>query len=80
MSKTPTQNIALISFADLYAMYIFLKNDLSTAGPKASHLMSAKIEVVEKELYERTFGFNPHEKDKVKITGVEPSTIDLNKF
>ncbi len=80
MSKAPTQNIAIIGFADLYAMYIFLKNDLTVSGAKAGQLISAKIEAVEKELYERTFGFNPHEKDKVKITGVDPSTIDLNKF
>ena len=76
----PTQNISIIGFADLHAMYTFLKNETTIAGPNAKNTILNRILDIERELYHRTFGFNPHDGDKIQIEGKVPETIDLNKF
>lgn len=76
----PTQNIALIAFSDLMAMYDFLLREKEFAGANAKQNVHERLIAVEKELYERTYGFNPHEQDQASIKGEDPQNIDLSKF
>ncbi len=80
-NKKPTNNIAIISFADLFAMYKFINEELGHAiGPEARKVILQRHAGVEKELYERTYGFNPHTLDSVVVEGQKPEDIDLSKF
>lgn len=80
-NKKPTNNIAIISFADLSAMYRFINEDIrGTTGPEARKVILQRRTRVEKELYERTYGFNPHTLDSVVVEGENPEDIDLSKF
>ena len=81
--KKPTQNIALIAFSDLTAMYGFLLREWKECEePQIKKVVYDKIEQVKKELYERTYGYNPHTKISTKkpIEGELPENIDLSKF
>ena len=80
-NKKPTNNIALISFADLSAMYRFINEEIrNMPGPEARKVILQRRAIVEQELYERAYGFNPHTLDSVVVEGQKPEDIDLSKF
>jgi len=82
-SKKPTNNIAIISFTDLYAMYKFTNEEIgypAKCGPEARKVILQRRARIEQELYERTYGFNPHTLDAIVVEGQKPEDIDLSKF
>lgn len=78
----PTQNIALIGFADLMAMYDFLKEEYKCYTGQSRVVVHDKMQLVKKELHERTYGYNPHEieNNTTSIDAMQPEKINLDKF
>lgn len=78
--KKPTNNIAIISFNDLYTMYKFVTNESVAGEGGPQGVIRKRLLEIEKELYERTYGFNPWSLDAITIQGRKPEDIDLSKF
>lgn len=83
--RKPTNNIAIISFHDLWAMYQFIKSESGVfINPpnlsEAALVVKKRLGDIERELYERTYGFNPWTLNTWVIEGEKPEDIDLGKF
>jgi len=77
--RKPLNNIAIISFADLWAMHQFIERDAVSPAPTA---IRQRFKQVRQELYDRTYGFDPWEdlyKTEV-VEGTKPEDIDLSQY
>lgn len=81
MPRKKKEGLDAISFSDLYMMYLFVSGDAGRTfgpNPEAKKEVREKLRVLENELYKRVYGKNPF--TPITITGIEPTSIDLNKF
>jgi hypothetical protein len=79
-----------ISFADLYAMYLFVSEDANRSfggNEKTRKIVREKQEELKDELYIRVYGSNPYNKDKEErfirkttIDGEKPENINFSKI
>ena len=81
--RKPLNNIAIISFHDLWTMYEFAKeNRRNCSVGKMLDVFDKRLKEVEKELFERTYGYNPWEDLELNppVVGDKPEDIDLSQF
>jgi hypothetical protein len=58
-----------LPYSDLYSMYLFASAQYNVAGsktPEAKLQIKKRLAELEKELYDRTFGFNPYKEHAAK--------------
>src|SRR5271157_1454254 len=79
LEKNGMSVLSELSFSDLHAMLSFVgdnrnKGFNSYAGPEIKRLLDARFREIEEELYRRTFGKNPFER-QVVINGQDPKEV-----
>lgn len=74
-------DVRTMSYADLYAMYkLVLSDQANVRGDNGKALVLQKLEEIVVELNSRTYGKDPYSIDPIKVDGIEPTSIDLDRF